>query len=229
MNTAILIPARLSSRRLPNKPTVKLGGVPLVRRVAEACERTGYPVYVLTDDVRVAKLVKGFETVVDYSVYYSNGTERCASAAYIEELSQYDYFINVQGDMPDVTTNMIDMLVHGLHNDDAEVATLYTKMTESEQKNRNNVKMVHNGSVAHWFARDINYGVRHLGVYGYTKEALKDYHSWETSLYEEIESLEQLRWIENEVPISVYETQFDGVEINTVADVHAWNLRNKLV
>jgi 3-deoxy-manno-octulosonate cytidylyltransferase (CMP-KDO synthetase) len=229
MNTAILIPARLGSRRLPNKPTVKLGGVPMIRRVAEACEMTGYPVYVLTDDVKVAKLVKGFETIVDSSVYYNNGTERCASASFISELDQYEYFINVQGDMPDITTTMIDMLVHGLHNEDALVATLYTKMTEQEQNNRHNVKMVHNNYVAHWFARDITYGVRHLGVYGYRNETLKDYLNWETSLYEEIESLEQLRWIENEVPISVYETQFDGVEINTVADVHSWHLRNNLV
>jgi len=228
MDTVIFIPARLGSKRLIHKPLTKLGGVPLVRRVAEACEKSGYPVVVLTDSKRVADCVKGFEVVID-SQHYCNGTERCASASYFPMLEPYKYIINVQGDMPDVTTNMIETLAHGLRNDEWDVCTLYTKMTEEEQSNRNNVKMVHNQELAHWFARDITYGVRHLGVYGYSQPTLREYGNWDVSLYEEIESLEQLRWIENEVEIGVYETQFDGMEINTVGDVHSWHMRNKLV
>lgn len=229
MDTAILIPARLNSKRLPNKPTVKLNGVPLVRRVAEACAESGYPVFVLTDSAKVTACVRGFETVLDQDMVWKNGTERCAAASYLPQLDHYKYFVNVQGDMPDITPTMIDMVVDTLRWEKGAVATLYTKMTEEEQRNRHNVKMVHNEEVAHWFARDITYGAKHLGIYGYENNTLKEYLEWDASLYEEIENLEQLRWIENEIPICVSEVQFNGVEINTVGDVHSWHLRNKFI
>ena len=104
-STAILIPARYGSTRFPGKPLELLDSVPMIRRVADAARESGLPVYVLTDDQRVANCVNDAYTVLIDETDYDNGTERCAGALKQDYLDKYDTFINVQGDMPDVTTS----------------------------------------------------------------------------------------------------------------------------
>lgn len=224
-STAILIPARYGSTRFPGKPLELLDGVPMIRRVADAARESGLPVYVLTDDQRVANCVNGAYTVLIDPVDYDNGTERCAGALTQDYLDKYDQFINVQGDMPDVTTDMIEKCISSLQH--YPVSTVFTEMPEEKQNDPNSVKMVRAGDSALWFGRGMTgYGLWHLGVYGYRRNSLGLYSNLEVTLEEEVEKLEQLRWLKNGWQIGCLSVYYNGVEINAPEDVVEWQQKN---
>ena len=224
-STAILIPARYGSTRFPGKPLELLDGVPMIRRVADAARESGLPVYVLTDDQRVANCVNGAYTVLIDPVDYDNGTERCAGALTQDYLDKYDQFINVQGDMPDVTTDMIEKCISSLQH--YPVSTVFTEMPEEKQNDPNSVKMVRAGDSALWFGRGMTgYGEWHLGVYGYKRNALEMYPNLIVEREEEVEKLEQLRWLKNGWQIGCLSVQYKGTEINSPEDVDIWHSKN---
>ena len=109
--------------------------------------------------------------------------------------------------------------------DEYSVTTVYTDMTPEKQKDPNSVKMITNEYIAHWFCRaSLEYGVHHLGIYGYRKNIGSLY--LESDIYEEenIEKLEQLRWIQNGVNIGVNYVNESCIEINTPEDLAKWKL-----
>jgi CMP-2-keto-3-deoxyoctulosonic acid synthetase len=221
--TAILIPARYASTRFPGKPLISLNNIPMIRRVYDACVATRLPTYVLTDDRRIADLIPDKHFWIDEQDEYSNGTERCAGAVkYCPQLEQYDKFINVQGDMPDVTTDMVNKCISGLQH--YNVSTVFTTMPEEKQNDPNSVKMVRAGDSALWFGRGMTgYGEWHLGVYGYKRNALEMYPNLIVEREEEVEKLEQLRWLKNGWQISCLSVYYNGVEINAPEDVIEWH------
>ena len=220
-STAILIPARYGSTRYPGKPLALLDNIPMIRHVYERCRKTGLDTYVLTDDKRIA------EKFDDHQVYfdlgdYENGTERCSGAVRSRQFDEYDCFVNVQGDMPDVTPEMIEKCIFSLKH--YSVSTVFTKMPEELQNDPNSVKMVRAGDQALWFGRGMTgYGEWHLGVYGYRKNALQMYPSLQVEREERIERLEQLRWLKSGWQIGCLSVQFNGIEINSPEDVDAWH------
>ena len=112
-SSAILIPARYASTRFPGKPLAMLDGVSMIRRVFRTCVDSGFDTYVLTDDERIYDEI-GPHCYID-DEEYDNGTERCGGAVNKwDKLDNYDQFINVQGDMPDVTKQMIERCVEWL-------------------------------------------------------------------------------------------------------------------
>ena len=224
--TAILIPARYASTRFPGKPLVELDGVPMIKRVYDACIASNLPTYVLTDDRRIANLIPDRHFWIDEQDEYSNGTERCAGAVkYCPQLKQYDKFINVQGDMPDVTTDMVDKCISSLQH--YSVSTVFTTMPEEKQNDPNSVKMVRAGDSALWFGRGMTgYGEWHLGVYGYKRNALEMYPNLIVEREEEVEKLEQLRWLKNGWQIGCLNVYYNGVEINVPEDVVEWQQKN---
>ena len=223
-STAILIPARYGSTRFPGKPLIALDNVPMIRRVYERCRKTGYDVYVLTDDVRIADKFQPHQVIIDLEDY-ENGTERCAGAVAMRTLDDYDQFVNVQGDMPDVTAELIEKCIASLSQ--YEVSTVYTAMPSKMQNDPNSVKMVRAGDQALWFGRGMTgYGEWHLGVYGYRKQALQAYPHLLVEAEERIEKLEQLRWLKNGWQIGCTSVYFNGVEINTPEDVETWQQKN---
>ena len=223
-SSAILIPARYGSTRFPGKPLVALNNIPMIRRVFESCHKTGYDVYVLTDDVRIAEKFEPHQVIIDVADY-DNGTERCAGAVAMHTLDDYDQFVNVQGDMPDVTQEMIHRCIASLT--EYEVSTVYTEMTEEQQNDPNSVKMVRAKDQALWFGRGMTgYGDWHLGVYAYRKHALQAYPNLQIEQEERIEKLEQLRWLKNGWQIGCLSVYFNGVEINTPEDVETWQQKN---
>ena len=216
-STAILIPARYQSSRFPGKPLCDLGGKTMIERVYDTCLKTGLDTFVLTDDERIAEII-GAGTIVDNSDY-NNGTERCAGA--IGLIHKYDQFINVQGDMPDITIEMIKRVKSIIPQ--SGVSTAWTEMKKSLQSDPNTVKLVHNNVYAHWFGRGMTYGSQHLGIYGYTRRALSRYPIYKQSQHENLENLEQLRWLDNMWRIAVTKVDFNGIEINTPEDMEKWN------
>jgi len=227
--TAIIIPARIDSTRYPEKMLVKVDNMHcLVQRVKHWCDCAHDPdhVYVATDSKKIASLFP--DNVIMTSESCRNGTERIVEAMYaLEKMGKhYNKFINVQGDMidPPITTfrdisNLLD------YND---VVTVVAPMEDKDRNNPNSVKAIHNGHQAQWFCRaPLNYGDWHLGIYGYTKPALAQYPFLEIMRPELEESLEQLRWLNNNVKIAITYTEENAEEINTPLDLINWKDKQK--
>lgn len=222
MTTAILIPARIDSSRFPRKMLAELNGYPLVKHVYDRCWNAGYETYVLTDSQDIADILPS-KRVIMTSSEHENGTSRCMEV--IDEVLQYDRYINVQGDMPDITPEIIRSVEWELQRSD--VATAYTPMDFNLRNDSNTVKMIHSRGRAHWFCRAaLSYGDHHLGVYGYNREAKAMYTASTKFAEEDIEKLEQLRWIQNGIKLGVVEVEFNGIEINTPEDLKLWHNKN---
>ena len=218
MKTAILIPARYQSSRYPGKMLAEVNGKPLIRHVFDICNQTDHHVIVLTDHADIAKQVPNFVMTGEAD----NGTERCCDAIQGMGFSQY---VNVQGDMPDITPAMIEKCIE--HLSKYSVTTLYTTMPKEKQNDPNTVKMIRAKDQALWFGRDMTgYGDWHLGIYGYTATALSMYKKLEIPDEEHIEKLEQLRWLKNGWQIGCLNVNFNGVEINTPEDLEEWHNKN---
>ena len=200
-----------------------LDGVPMIKRVYDACTASKIPTYVLTDDQNIYNVI-GANCLLDHRDY-ENGTERCAGAfAKFDILDQYKNFINVQGDMPDVTLEMIEKAQWHLQH--YPVTTVFTQMQEDKQNDPNSVKMVRAGDQALWFGRGMTgYGDWHLGVYGYKRNALEMYTTLPVEREEEVEKLEQLRWLKSGWQIGCLSVQYNGVEINSPSDVEEWHAK----
>ena len=157
---------------------------------------------------------------------YDNGTERCGGAVNKwDKLDNYDQFINVQGDMPDVTKQMIERCVEWLKH--YPISTVYTNMPKELQNDPNSVKLIRAGDQCLWFGRGMTgYGDWHLGVYGYRRNPLEFYHTYEIEQEEQVEKLEQLRWLKNGWQIGLKSVQYNGTEINTPEDLQEWHNKN---
>ncbi len=224
MTTAILIPARYASSRFPGKPLAKLNGQSLISRVFYRCKETGLDTYVLTDDERIADEIPSPHVILS-KVDHDSGTSRCMEV--IDEHLQYDRYINVQGDMPDITVDIIRAVESALQR--ADVATAYTEMDFNKRQDPNSVKMIHTRGRAHWFCRaPLSYGDHHLGIYGYNRESKIMWTTARKFPEEQLESLEQLRWLQNDVKIAVTQVEFNGIEINTPEDLEEWHKKNFL-
>jgi 3-deoxy-D-manno-octulosonate cytidylyltransferase len=221
-STAILIPARLKSTRFPGKMLADLNGKSLVRRVFDICSSTGIDTYVLSDSEEVLEQIP-FENRYLSRMDHDNGTSRCSEAAMDLD---YAYFVNVQGDMPDITAEIIDAVLGRLIGDTTSaVVTAYTEMEERLRHDPNAVKMIHTNGSVHWFCRaSLPYGDHHLGIYGYCKHALLSYPDLPRHSTEDIEKLEQLRWLSNGWRLNAVPVSFSGIEINSPEDLQRWRL-----
>ena len=214
MKTAIVIPARLDSTRFPGKMLCDVGGQTLIRRVYEQCLETGFDVYVATDSQDIANQVD--RAIFAYDC--ENGTARIAEA--YKQMPQYDNIINVQGDM--VIVPVADVLKLPALLDMHDVATLKHPMQPEQQHDPNTVKVISSGDEAHWFCRaPLSYGDWHYGIYAYRTSALKCYRNLTVYPEESIESLEQLRWIQNGYTIGITDAGL-AAEINTLADLKSF-------
>jgi len=235
-----IIPARYGSSRLEGKPLLDIVGKTMIRRVYELCSEVFENLYVATDDERIVAEVKSFGgKVVMTAVEHVNGTARCLEAAervFQLEGKTYDAIINIQGDEPLVDPEQLRDIIACFSDDKAEMATLVIPVTdaadlenESEvfvalDKNHNAlyfsrsvIPFVRGVARKEWLAHARIY--KHLGLYGYTLQALKDFSSLPVSFLEKTESLEQNRWIEEGRKIKVGITQYDSIPVDTAEDL----------
>ena len=223
MKPAILLPARIESKRFPRKMLSMLGDETLIQRVYRKCVDSGFDTFVLTDSLEIVDhMPKGKAFLTEDA---DNGTDRCCW--WVNNVFQsYDRIINVQGDMPDITSYIIhcvhDLLIRGF-----SVATAYTDMAPEKREVPHVVKVIHNNNKARWFGRGFTrYGDHHLGIYGYHTKELEQYRKLTQYPEEKIEKLEQLRWLQNDVNIQMVKVPFDGIEINTPHDYLLWKNNN---
>jgi len=229
MKVIAVIPARLASTRLPRKMLREIAGVPLLARVYQAVRRCTSldQVIVATDSDEIMRFCEqqGFVARMT-SAAHRSGTER------VHEISTAlpaDVYLNVQGDEPLTRPEHIDSLVAVMQSAEVQVGTLKTPAAEIDVNNPSAVKVVTDSARrALYFSRATiphdrdGTGPRyykHLGFYGYRKDALDQFVRWPESSLERSERLEQLRFLENGVPIYVADTPFDTVGVDTEEDV----------
>lgn len=222
-NTCILIPARLKSTRLPDKPLLDLNGKSMIRTVFDRCESFGYDTIVVTDSQKIANEIP-IENIVMTHNNFDNGTDRLMHSVIDAIWCDYDNYINVQGDNPDVTKDIIEAIETKLS--DSLVVNAFTGLSQEERTDRNCVKCVVSNDIIHWYTRaDINYGYKTLGFHGYkegTSELWKEFKQYKEEMGE---GIEQLRWIQNNVTLKGVYVEFDGIEINTIEDYNKFKNR----
>jgi 3-deoxy-manno-octulosonate cytidylyltransferase (CMP-KDO synthetase) len=229
MKVVAVIPARLASTRLPRKMLREIAGVPLLARVYEgvrACHDLD-EVVVATDSEEILEfcLGRGFVARMT-SPAHRSGTER------VQEISTQiaaDVYLNVQGDEPLTRPEHIQSLLKVMSPNTVQVGTLKTVAAAIDVDNPSAVKVVTDSEgralyfsrTAIPFDRDGTKPAyyKHLGFYGYRKHALDQFVRWPESTLEKSERLEQLRFLENGVPIHVGETPYDTVGVDTEEDL----------
>lgn len=240
MKAIAIIPARFGSSRLEGKPLVDILGKPMIQRVYEQTLKSIPNVFVATDDERIKQTVIEFGgNVIMTSADHENGTSRCLEA--YERISEkinerYDVIVNVQGDEPMLEPNQLIELVKPFENDKVRFSTLVTPV-QSEQDlfnesevfvvfDKNKKAMYFSRSViphirgihkTHWLEHYTFY--KHVGLYAYSYEALKEFANLPSSKLERVESLEQNRWIENGNDIFVELTYHDTIPVDTIDDL----------
>jgi len=232
-----IIPARYASTRFPAKPLADLGGKSMIRRVFDQVKKSTSlsKVVVATDHEEIFHHVADFGgDVCMTSIHHPSGTDRCFEVL-SKEKAAFDYVINIQGDEPFIAPSQIDLLA-SLLDGATELATLIKKIDSVEQLfNPNLVKVVvNNKGEAMYFSRSpIPYFrnleqvewvtqhtyYKHIGMYAYKTTVLEKITRLNISSLEKVESLEQLRWLQNGFAIKVKETQVETVGIDTPEDL----------
>lgn len=251
MNAVILIPARYASSRYPGKPLVKLkgaGGIskPLIHRSVEAARRVSgvSGVYVVTDDERIADACRTADVgVLMTSPECRNGTERCAEA--LSQLHGPDLVVNFQGDALLTPASFVEALIERMASGDAKVATPAMRLRSSQVRilqaeeaagrvGGTTVVTDSAGSALYFSKRliphlpakalagEMSPVKLHVGVYAYRPSALAAYGNNAPAELEELEGLEQLRFLAAGIPIAVVEVDppdFALRELNNPEDV----------
>ena len=232
-----IIPARYASTRFPGKPLAMLGGRTVIQRVYEQVAAVLEEAYVATDDERIFKAVEEFGgRVVMTRQDHKSGTDRIEEAA--EKIgTQADVIINIQGDEPFIQKSQIETLKKLFENPDTQIGTLGKRFDNIEAAaNPNSPKIVTDkNGFALYFSRSIIPYIRgkeqtewlqhfpflkHLGLYAYRRDVLRQITQLPQSPLELAESLEQLRWLENGYRIRVGLTDVETVGIDTPEDLH---------
>jgi 3-deoxy-manno-octulosonate cytidylyltransferase (CMP-KDO synthetase) len=234
-----IIPARFASTRFPGKPLVDIGGKTMIQRVYEQVSKVLMDVYVATDDQRIFDAVLAFGgKVIMTSDQHKSGTDRCYEAfSKLEEW--FDVVINVQGDEPFIQPEQIIELQKCFKEPETQIATLAKQVTENDGfeflSNPNNPKLIVNKqNEAMYFSRSVipftrgidsenwistHSYLKHIGIYAYRADVLRELTLLEQSPLEIAESLEQLRWLENGYRIKVGFTDIETIGIDTPEDL----------
>ena len=232
MKKLIVIPARYASTRFPGKPLQKIAGKTMLNRVADIAQEVikkspDTDFIISTEDDRIVEHAKELGVpVVKTSDTCKNGTHRAFET--VENLAEKpELIVNLQGDAPFTPPHFVVALLECLErNPDAGVATVATQLTwekldmlrgQKELSPLSGTTVIinkHNQGI--YFSKQIIPSIRkeareedfspvfrHIGLYGYRYDALEQFFSWPEGDYEKLEALEQLRFIENDVPVYV--------------------------
>lgn len=239
MKFIAIIPARYASTRFPGKPLADMGGKPMIQRVYEQVQKAVDNVWVATDNTCIFDAVVAFGgKAVMTAAEHRSGTDRIQEA-YTKIGEPSDVIINVQGDEPFIQPEQIDVLKNCFDSKDIELATLVKPFRKEDGFealfNPNSPKVVINkNNEAIYFSRSIVPYIRdshhtewldkhvfykHIGMYAYRADVLREITQLPQSSLEKAESLEQLRWIENGFRIRVGYTDVETIGIDTPEDM----------
>ncbi|MEZ5198451.1 MAG: 3-deoxy-manno-octulosonate cytidylyltransferase [Bacteroidales bacterium] len=241
MNVLGIIPSRYASTRFPGKPLTIIHGKSMIQRVFEQALKASLvmDVVVATDDDRIKNEVEGFGgKVIMTSDQHSSGTDRCQEV--VEKFEKagvhYNVVVNIQGDEPYINPLQIDEVVSCFENQDVQIATLIKKISTLQEllsPNVNKVVFNHRNEAIYFSRHPIPYFqnldqtqwlsnhiyFKHIGIYGYRTDILKEITQLEKSKLEIAESLEQLRWLNNGYRINVLITELESFSVDTPDDL----------
>lgn len=229
--TVIIIPARYSSTRLCGKLLKEVNSKPIIQWVWEAAKQSklAQEVIIATDSELILNKAKEFGANAEMtSSEHKSGSDRICEVA--KRHNEYDYILNMQGDEPQITPQVIDLAIETLIKGDCNISTLVRQITDIEQiQDPNCVKCVFDNDFnALYFSRcpipyERNKGeakyYAHIGIYGYKRESLIKMTSLVQSDLEKAESLEQLRALKNGMKIKVALTNLNPIGIDTQQDL----------
>ena len=238
MKTLGVIPARYASTRFPAKPLVDIAGKLMIQRVYEQVQKASLmdSVIVATDDQRIFDAVKSFGGQVEMTAEdHKSGTDRCAEVA--QRHSAFDFVVNIQGDEPFINPSQIDKVIHALMDyEGVDISTLAKVIEEKDEIfnpnvvkvvfgamqqalyfSRNPIPFVRNAEKTNWMQNATFF--KHIGLYGFRRNVLLQLAHLPQGQLEQIESLEQLRWLENGYSIAVGLTQEETFGIDTPNDL----------
>lgn len=227
-DVAIIIPSRLGSVRLSNKPLQNIGNLSMILHVLKQVKLTGLEnIFVATDSELIA------ETVTNYGGQFiltkpecASGTDRVYEAFQeIPHNQNIKYVLNVQGDMPFVEPESILAVIENLKNSDYDIITPVAEVDLETADSASNVKaIIDNRNKALYFSRSlIPHGASkflyHIGIYGFRKDALNKFVKLPPSLLELSEKLEQLRALQNDMSIGVCHVTNIPISVDTQEDL----------
>lgn len=239
MNFIAIIPARFASSRFPGKPLADMAGKSMIQRVYEQVQKAVSEVWVATDNVSIFEAVETFGgKAIMTSEAHRSGTDRVYEA-YGKIGKDCDVVINIQGDEPFIQPAQIKTLMDCFESGDTQLATLVKPFRKEDGFetlfNPNSPKVIINKrNEAIYFSRSIIPYIRdvhhtewldkhtfykHIGMYAYRGDVLKEITKLPQSSLEIAESLEQLRWIENGYKIKIGFTDIETIGIDTPDDL----------
>lgn len=224
-----VIPARLESQRLPGKVLIDIIGKAMVHWVYDRARRSPLldELLVATDSERVRQYCLDHEIPSILTRQHASGSDRLHE---VLERTDGDIYVNIQGDEPTIRTCHLEALIEPLTAGEEEVTTLKVAVDAQSAADPNIVKVVTDRRRrALYFSRypipfdrdaqGIARHFKHIGLYGYTRKALASFHALPQSPLELSEKLEQLRYLENGIPILVAETSYDTVGVDAREDL----------
>ena len=232
-----IIPARFNSTRLKGKPLMKIGEKTMIEHVYSRASEVLDNLVVATEDKNIFDAVNKFGgNVVLTKKDHLNGTSRCLEALEIwsKELEKsFNYIINIQGDEPLLHEDHIIKVMECFNDSKTEFATIAQKLNSSDNLPKDKVFLVKDTfNFALYFSRyaipflredeikeDENEFHQHIGIYGYTINALEKFQQLKPSKLEINEKLEQLRWLENGGKIKVGTTIYPSFPVDTLEDL----------
>lgn len=229
--SAIIIPSHLGAKRLPNKPLLEISGKPMIVHVWErAIKSEVKDVFVATANKEIVDVIKscGGDAVLT-GTEHTTGSDRIYEAIKNLNLS-CDFIINVQGDMPNINPDTINMLNQFMiTNNNAEVATVASDISSEETLDQNVVKAItssnlkENGfQIANDFVRKIEkqkYFYHHIGLYSYKLRTLESFVNLSKTKNEIERSLEQMRFLDHDIDIFVGYTKDNPLSVDTKEDL----------
>ncbi len=232
-NNLIIIPSRMDSKRLPGKPLLDIEGVPMVIRVAKQAikSNTGL-VYIACCDEEVYNTAKNYEiNVVMTNPNHNSGTDRIYEAyKNIDNSNKIDTIINLQGDMPTISSDTISNLVKLKESVSSDIFTLANEINnESDKVDKDIVKVVVTKKKNVKYGRALYFSrslipsgegpvYHHIGIYAYTRNSLEKFINLKPSYLEKRESLEQLRALEANMDIKVGIVEDSPIGVDNLAD-----------
>jgi|TARA_B100000287_G_C20527136_1_gene739324 3-deoxy-manno-octulosonate cytidylyltransferase (CMP-KDO synthetase) len=239
MKTHIIIPARLNSRRLPGKLLKKIKDKTLIEHVCQRAKKIKADnLTVATDDEQIRDIVESIGVNCFYiKKEFTCGTDRCSYVAKVRDYSKDDLVINIQADEYNFSIDGVNKIIEHYKKSDNpyitnEVTTLISKSNLSTKNlfDYDTVKVVFDknnyatafsrNNIPHFTERLMNYPFHsHIGIYAYKVGVLYDYEHYEESPYEKFESLEQLRFIWNDIKIKCIEIEDESISINSLDDL----------
>jgi len=236
-----IIPARFASSRFPGKPLVDINGISMITRVYLQASKAALldKVVVATDDKRIYdEVVSHGGAAVMTAENHRSGTERCNEV--VEKLAasgeNYDIAINIQGDEPFIEPSQIDGIAAIFKNPEIKIATLVKEIKSNDELfspnvvkavlgkdkkalyfSRQPIPFLRGVGQNEWLQKMVFY--KHIGIYAYRTDVLAEIVKLPFGKLEEAESLEQLRWLENDFSVYTEETDFESIAVDTPEDL----------